>query len=181
VLLFFGFVREYKGLRYLLEALPDVLKTVNVTLLVVGEFWKDKAVYLNLIRELNVEEHVIVIDDYVPNEEVGLYFSAADLVIQPYVSATGSGIVQIAFGFEKPVIATRVGSLPEVVRDGSTGYLVSPAESTELAEAIIRFFQENRAAEFVANIQQEHYKFSWERLVNMLEACAATHRISSNV
>jgi len=105
-LLFFGFVRPYKGLNYLLEALPEVLKKFDVSLLVVGEFWKGKDDYLNQIRNLKLDGRVKVFDEYVPNERIGDYFCAADAVMLPYVSATGSGIAQVAFGFNKPVIAT---------------------------------------------------------------------------
>ena len=169
VLLFFGFIREYKGLRYLLDALPEVLSKVPVTLLVVGEFWKDKHYYLNLVDELRIGPHVIFVDEYISNEEVGKYFTTADLVVQPYVSATGSGIIQIAFGFHKPVIATWVGCLPDVVKDGETGYLVSPKSSSEIAKAIVTFFQKKQAKEFAENIEKENYRFSWDRLVNVIE------------
>jgi len=174
VLLFFGFVRDYKGLKYLLKAMPAVLSEVQVTLLVVGEFWDDKQGYLKLAEELGIESQVIFIDRYIANEEVGNYFSASDLVIQPYVSATGSGIIQIAFGFNKPVVATRVGSLPEVVDDGRTGYLVSPESSKELAEAIVTFFSHNKAHEFVRNISEANYRFSWDRIINVIESLAGS-------
>ena len=170
IILFFGFIREYKGLKYLIKALPEVLSNINVTLLVVGEFWKDKDEYVHLIEELKIEKNTILVDEYVPNEEVGLYFSAADLVVQPYVSATGSGIIQIAFGFNKPVIATEVGCLPEVVQDGKTGYLVPPESSHDLAKAIIMFFQDGNIKEFNNNIRQENYKFSWDRMVETIES-----------
>jgi len=172
VLLFFGFIRNYKGLKYLLEAMPKVLSEVPVTLLVVGEFWKDKSYYLKLVEKLEITPHVIFVDKYVPNEDVGKYFSAADLVVQPYVSATGSGIIQIAFGFHKPVIASRVGCLPEVVEDGRTGYLVAPKSSNDIAEAIIRFFQNGNADEFRNNVTRQNYKFSWDRMVDVIEQIA---------
>lgn len=169
IILFFGFVREYKGLKYLIKALPEVLSEITVTLFIVGEFWQDKEEYLYLIDNLGIKENIIIIDDYIPNEEVGFYFSAADLVVQPYTSATGSGIVQMAFGFNKPVVATMVGCLPEVVEGGKTGYLVQPRSSQELAEAIIKYFQENNAEQFKKNIEQESYKFSWDRMVDDIE------------
>lgn len=169
VILFFGFVREYKGLKYLLEAVPEVLNIIPVTLLVVGEFWKDKDYYLNLIEELGIKANVIFVDEYVPNEEVGEYFNVADLVVQPYISATGSGIIQIAFGFHRPVISTRVGCLPEVVDDGKTGYLVSPKSSSEIATAIIKFFESKKKAEFRENIKKDNYRFSWDRMVDVIE------------
>ena len=169
VILFFGFVREYKGLKYLIRALPKVLSEITVTLLIVGEFWKDKDEYLYLIDNLGIKENIIIIDDYIPNEEVGFYFSAADLVVQPYTSATGSGIVQMAFEFNKPVIATMVGCLPEMVENGKTGYLVHPRSSQELAIAIVKYFRENNAEQFKKNIEQQRHKFSWDRMVDDIE------------
>ncbi len=168
-LLFFGFVREYKGLKYLLAAMPEILQQVPVTLLVVGEFWKDKAGYLDVIRELGIADNVKIVDEYIPNEAVGKYFTAADLVVQPYVSATGSGVVQVAYGFERPVVATDVGCLPEIVENGKTGYVVPPADSQAIADAVVSFFREGRADEFQDNIRAIQYRFSWENLVDGVE------------
>jgi len=156
----------------LIEALPMVLSGIKVTLLVVGEFWKDKDQYLRLFKELKVDDKVIVIDKYVPNEEVGRYFACADLVVQPYVSATGSVVIQTAFGFNKPVIATNVGSLTEVVEDGKTGYLVPPKSPIELADAILKFFEKGKYREFSDNIKKGQYRFSWERMVDAIEELA---------
>lgn len=172
VILFFGFIREYKGLKYLLRSLPEVLSKVEITLLVVGEFWKDKNEYISLINRLGIEKHVVFIDEYIPNEEVGKYFGIADLVVQPYVSATGSGVIQIAFGFNKPVVATKVGSLTEVIEDGKTGYLVPPRTTHELAQAIINFFCDDNRQVFCENIKKEQYKFSWDRMVDVIEDLA---------
>ena len=172
IILFFGFVREYKGLKYLIKSLPEVLSKRNITLLIVGEFWKDKDEYLHLINDLGIKDKIIIVDEYVPNEDVGFYFSAADLVVQPYISATGSGIIQIAFGFNKPVVATNVGCLPEVVEDGKTGYLVPPKDSHDLAKAIIKFFQEGNSREFSQNVEKDKYKFSWDRMVDVIEELA---------
>ncbi len=128
MLLFFGFVREYKGLKYLLLAMRQILEAFpEVRLYVVGDFGKDKEDYLALIRQEKLEAHVRIRDGYVPDAEVEPYFAGCDLVVLPYVSATPSGIVQIAYGFGKPVVVTRVGGLPEVVQDGETGYAVEHA------------------------------------------------------
>ena len=180
VILFFGFVREYKGLRYLIEALPQVLSKIEVTLLVVGEFWGDKDKYLRLIKDKDVESAVVVVDKYVPNEEIRSYFSAADLVVQPYISATGSGVIQTAFGFDKPVIATKVGSLPEVIEDGKTGYLVPPRDPDELAQAILRFFREQKSEEFINNIKKEQHRFSWETMVAVIESLVVNYHADRN-
>jgi glycosyltransferase involved in cell wall biosynthesis len=172
VILFFGFVRPYKGLRYLILALPEVLAKVKVTLLVVGEFWKDKEEYLSLIQSLHLENRVMLVDEYIRNEDVKGVFSAADLVVQPYVSATGSGVIQTSFAFNKPVIATKVGSLPEIIVDGKTGYIVPPKSPKDLAEAIIRFFHERKGKIFSENIDKAKYKFSWDKIIDCIEELA---------
>lgn len=170
VLLFFGFVREYKGLKHLLEAMPEVTKKLSdVKLLIVGDFAGDKEEYCKRISELNIEQYIEIHDGYIPDHEVEKFFMASDLVVLPYESATQSGIVQIAYSFEKPVIATNVGGLPEVVIDGKTGYIVKPKNSTALAASIIRFFEERRAESFADGIKSEAYKYSWERMVGVIE------------
>ncbi len=171
VLLFFGFVREYKGLKYLLKAIPQVMGKIDAHLLVVGEFWDDKLSYLKLIEELGIAPAVTIIDRYIPNEELGLYFSAADVVVLPYVDATQSGVTQLAYGFEKPVITTLVGGIPEVVKDGETGMIVPPEDSEALGEAIARYFEEDLGARFTLNIraQVQGGTFSWKGLVRLIE------------
>ena len=173
VVLFFGFVRDYKGLSYLLQAMPAILNRVPVQLLIVGEFWKDKGKYLAMIRKLGIAGQVHIFDSYIPNEAVGMYFSAADLVVQPYVSATGSGVVQLAYGFEVPVIASNVGCLPEVVEHGKTGYVVPPASPEALTEAVVSFFKEEKAEAFRQNIRAANYRFSWDNLVDGIEELVA--------
>ena len=169
ILLFFGLIRRYKGLPQLLEALPLVLKRLNCTLIVVGEFYDEKDRCLNLINAMGIAGKVQVIDRFIPDNEVSLYFSAADLVVLPYASATQSAIVPIAFAFERPVLATRVGGLPEAVRDGETGLLVEPHNPAALAEAIIRFFDEQMEPAFRRNILLRQ-AFSWKELASALEA-----------
>jgi glycosyltransferase involved in cell wall biosynthesis len=171
VLLFFGFVREYKGLKYLLKAMPQVMDRIDAHLLVVGEFWDDKSPYLKLIEELGITQAVTIVDRYIPNEELGLYFSAADVVVLPYVDATQSGVTQVAYGFEKPVITTSVGGIPEVVKDGETGLIVPPQDSEALGGALVRYFEEDLGARFTPNIRAEVQggAFSWEGLVRLIE------------
>jgi glycosyltransferase involved in cell wall biosynthesis len=169
VILFFGYVRRYKGLHILLDAMPAILESVNVKLLVVGEFYDDEQKYRQQIAEKNLGERVFVHSDYVPNEEVSRYFSAADVVVLPYVSATQSGIVQIAYQFDKPVIATDVGGLAEVVLNERTGFIVKPEAPEEVANAVIRFYKEGREPEFVHNVSVEKKKYSWENLVQAIE------------
>ncbi|PWB79350.1 MAG: glycosyl transferase [Candidatus Methylomirabilota bacterium] len=170
-LLFFGLIRRYKGLPCLLDAMPHVLQQIDCTLLVVGEFYDGKDRCLQLINELGLASKVRIIDRFVPDEEVSLYFSAADLVVLPYESATQSAIVPIAYAFERPVVATRVGGLPEAVRDGETGFLVEPRNPAALAKAIIRFYEEDMAGTFRRHILQQQH-LSWGELAATLEAAA---------
>ena len=174
VILFFGYVRRYKGLHILLDAMPGILKTLRVRLLVVGEFYDDEKKYRQQIEANQLESDVAVYSSYVPNEEVGRYFSAADVVVLPYVSATQSGIVQIAYQFDKPVIATDVGGLSEVVLNNRTGYIVKPESPEDVAGAVARFYQEGREEEFVRNIREEKKKYSWENLVHAIETLAGS-------
>jgi len=169
-ILFFGFIRPYKGLNYLLEAMPLIIEHVDVNLLIVGEFWEGEKECLEQIKKLEIEENIRIINKYVPNEEVGSYFAAADLVVLPYVSATGSGIVQAAFGCNKPVISTNVGCLPEVINDKKTGYLIAPRDSMAIADAVVSFYKEGKEKEFVDNIIKENWRFSWDRIVDTIES-----------
>lgn len=170
MLLFFGFVREYKGLKYLLKALPPVKQRISeVKLWVVGDFGESKEEYLKLIADSSLQNNIIIVDGYVPDKEVEKYFAATDLVVLPYISATQSGIVQIAYGFEKPVIVTNVGGLPEVVKDGKTGYVVNKESERELAEAIVKFFSLDSAEEFADHIRDSAKEFSWETMVERIE------------
>ncbi|MDD5559218.1 glycosyltransferase [Candidatus Methylomirabilis sp.] len=173
-LLFFGLIRRYKGLPGLLQAMPRILQSLDCTLLVVGEFYEGKDHCLELIGNLGLASRVRVVDRFVPDNEVGLYFSAADLVVLPYESATQSAIVPIAYAFERPVLATRVGGLPEAIRDGETGILVEPRNSTALAEAIIRFYKEDVGSIFRRHILKQQH-FSWGELAIALEAAATSH------
>lgn len=170
ILLFFGFVRKYKGLKYILEAMPEIHKSIKkCKLLIVGDFWEeDKKEYLHQIDLYNINNQVEIYDGYIPDDEVEKYFAASDLVVLPYESATQSGIVQIAYGFNIPVIATRVGGLPEVITDNKTGYLIEPKDTEELAKKIITFFTEDKAQEFEKYIKEEAYRFSWERMEKVI-------------
>ena len=166
IILFFGFVREYKGLKYLIKAMPQVVNRFpEAQLMIVGDFGDDKETYMQLIRETGVSDNIHVYAGYIPDREVENYFFAADLAALPYISATQSAVVQMAYGFNKPVIATNVGGLPDVIDDGKTGYLTEPENSEQLAEAIIRFYEENREADFSENVRREAFRFSWDRMV----------------
>jgi len=176
VILFFGIVRPYKGLRDLIEAAPRVLTRVDATVLVVGEFWGQRKEYDALIERLEMEERVRIVDSYVPNEDVEMYFAAADLVALPYRSATGSGVIQIAYGFDKPVVATTVGCLPEVVEDGLTGYLVPPRDPDAFAQAIVKFFTQAESDRMSQAIAERSERFSWEHMANTIVSLADERR-----
>ncbi len=169
IILFFGFVRPYKGLEYLLEAIPTITQDVDVQLLIVGEFWEGEEKYRTHIERLGIGKKIRIVNRYVPNEEVGAYFAAADLVVLPYTSATGSGIVQAAFGCHKPVVSTNVGCLPEMIDHEKTGYVIPAENSQAIAESVVAFYQEEREQEFVENIIRGKEKFSWERMVETIE------------
>lgn len=168
-ILYFGLVRQYKGVKHLIEALPDILAERNCHLLIVGEFYDDKAQYVHAIDEAGVAESVTVIDQYVPNEEVAKYFRSADVVVLPYTSATQSGIVQIAFGLATPVITTNVGGLPEAVDHGKTGLIVEPANSSELADAVLRYYRDGLEEGFREEIKRQAKRFDWQEELQFLE------------
>jgi glycosyltransferase involved in cell wall biosynthesis len=173
VILFFGFVRPYKGLKTLIHALPLVKKSVPIHLVIAGEFYEDEKKYRLMIHDLGMDTDVTIRSDYIPQPDVGKYFSACDCVVLPYTSATQSGIVQIAYQFDRPVIVTNVGGLSEVVLDGITGYTVPSDNPTALAEAIIKFYMENKESEFVQNVEKEKQKYSWDAMVSAIEELAS--------
>lgn len=169
VLLFFGYVRDYKGLDVILDAMPAILEKMRVRLLVVGEFYNNEQQYRDQVTRLGIGDAVIFHSDYVANEEVGAYFSAADLLTLPYKSATQSGIIQIAYNFHRPVIATDVGGLGEVIVDGRTGAIVPPEQPAALAEAVLSFFDGNRFDEYRAAVIEEKKKYSWDHMAEGIE------------
>jgi glycosyltransferase involved in cell wall biosynthesis len=172
-ILFFGFVRNYKGLPYLIRALPLILARFKVRLLIVGEFWEDKKRYLRLIRELDMQDLVTVIDRYVPNEDLPVYFHASDLVILPYTSVTGSGLLQLAFAFGRPVVTTAIGDFPEIVEDRKTGFLVAPRSPREIADAVVDFYESHSGEAMTERIKKEQARFSWDRLIRAVEGFVA--------
>ena len=169
VLLFFGLIRPYKGLGYLIEAMPQVLKSLDCSLLVAGEFYDEKTKYTKLIDAHQLGPHVRLEDKYISNEEVAVYFAAADVVVLPYVEASQSGIVPIAYSFNTPVISTRVGGLPEAVIDGQTGFLVDPGSSERLAETILRYYQGGYEQEFRDGIRACAKRFDCEEEIRNIE------------
>lgn len=169
ILLFFGFVRKYKGLKHIISALPEIIKQVdNIKLYIVGDFDGDKEQYLEQIEKKKVKGSVRIFDGYIPDNEVEKFFASCDLVVLPYESATQSGIVQIAYGFRKPVVVTNVGGLPEVVENKKTGYVVEAGDDSQLAKAVTSFFSEHKAEEFEKNVIQEEYRYSWDRMTEVV-------------
>jgi glycosyltransferase involved in cell wall biosynthesis len=142
VLLFFGYIRKYKGLDIALQALPKVLKQIpNAKLLVVGESYEPWPEYQKLIDELKLGAYVKVVSEYVANEAIGTYFNASDVVLLPYRTATQSGILNIAYGFSKPVVATNVGGFSEFIEPDKTGVLVQHVDAMEFADGIVKWHQ----------------------------------------
>jgi len=169
-ILFFGFIREYKGLDILLEAMADNrIRNSGIKLLVAGEFYSNSKVYFEIIEKHQLQNQVIMSNDFIPDSEVYKYFSACDIVVQPYKSATQSGVTQIAYNFNKPMIITNVGGLEEFVPDGKVGYIVEP-NSNDVADAILRFYTEGKENELTKNVENEKVKFSWNTwVVRLLE------------
>jgi len=167
-ILFFGMIRKYKGLDLLLKGFAQSkFKQQNVKLIIAGEYYEEEQQYLDLINELDIKDSVININQYIPNNEVANYFSAADLVAQTYHTATQSGITQIAYHFKKPMLVTNVGGLPEIVPHNKVGYVVDK-EPKEVANAIDDFFINDRAKTFEKNIEEEAKKYAWSYFVEAL-------------
>lgn len=169
--LFFGFIREYKGLDLLLDAMSDPrLRELDVKLLVAGEFYGDPKPYHEQIARLGIGERVVLKTDFIPDSEVNRCFSVADVVAQPYRSATQSGVSQIAYHFEKPMVVTNVGGLPEIVPDGKAGFVVEP-DGKAIADALVRYFsdEETWRERLTAGVRDEKQKYGWDKLVAAID------------
>jgi hypothetical protein len=170
VALFFGFVRPYKGLDDVLAALARVrAQGLDLRLVVAGEFWDDVARCRARAQELGVAEAALIVNRYIPNEEVPRYFAAADVVVLPYREATQSGIAAMAYGFGRPVVATSAGGLADAVLDGVTGLLVPPSDPEALAAALVRFFREGWGERLAEGVAKHRETISWEGLVRVFE------------
>ncbi len=169
-ILFFGFIREYKGLDLLIKAFADErFRKLPVKLLIAGEFYIDGKPYLDLIESLGLGGNIVLRTEFIENSEIVNYFCASDIVAQPYKDATQSGVTQIAYHFEKPMLTTNVGGLSEMVTDGKVGYVVAP-DANEINEALLRFFTENKENEFAANAAIEKKRFSWDILLENIDS-----------
>jgi glycosyltransferase involved in cell wall biosynthesis len=163
--LFFGFIRKYKGLDLAIRAFAEWRNQLpNKKLIIAGEFYGDADFYYSIAEELGIKEDIIWHTDFIPDSKVKNYFSACDLVLQPYYSATQSGVTQIAYQFEVPMIVTKVGGLPELVQHGKTGYLVEQ-DPKEIAQHVVQFYEKGRSA-FDADMKKAKEQFSWKSLVN---------------
>ena len=168
-LLFFGFVRKYKGLDLMLQAMSDKrIKDLGVKLIVAGEFYDNVDYYLDLMKELGIEKNIILRSDFIDEKDVKNYFCASDMITQTYRTATQSGVTQIAYHFERPMLVTDVGGLAEIVPHKKVGYVTSQ-NPTEIADAIDDFYLNKREKEFEKNTSFEKMRFSWQSLVNAIE------------
>ena len=170
LLLFFGYIRKYKGLDILLKAMPALIRyDEEIRLLVVGESYDDIAVYTSLIKELGIEKQVKLINTFVPNEEVSKYYLPADLVILPYRSATQSGILNVAYGFGKPVLVTDVGGLAAFVDEEKTGLVVQPESPEAIVAGVQRYYELKDQVDFLGHIQAKNKENLFYKIPDMLQ------------
>jgi glycosyltransferase involved in cell wall biosynthesis len=163
-MLFFGLVRAYKGLDLLLDAFGKVKDQLpNLRLIIAGEFYEDEAKYRAQIERLGLKERVVVRNEFVPDADLRKYFGAADLIVQPYKTATQSGVTQVAFHFEKPMLVTNVGGLGEIVHDHQMGYACDPKPES-IAEDLLDYFTNSRQTDYTAYLQKEKNKYAWSNL-----------------
>lgn len=171
IILFFGIVRKYKGLSLLLNAIAQMENKTQLKVVVAGEFYEDQQPYLQQIEDLGLTDNVIIHAGFVDKNLVKHYFSAADIVAQPYLSATQSGVTQIAYHFNTPMLVTNVGGLPEMVPHNKVGY-VAEVNPASVAKHLTAFFQQKKASEFEENITEEKKRFSWRFFANEIQKIA---------
>ena len=168
-MLFFGIIRKYKGLDILLEAFADErLQNKNLKLIVAGEFYEDEKPYLDLIDKYNLSESVILAANFIPDNDVVNYFCAVDIIVQPYRNATQSGVTQIAYHFEKPMLVTDVGGLKEIVPHGKVGYVCEPT-SGSVVDAILDFYNNDKEQQFIQGVIDEKNKYSWSKMIENIK------------
>lgn len=170
--LFFGFIRDYKGLDLLLEAFADKRFAVpHLKLIIAGEFYSDPKPYLDLIQKLKLKDRVILRTDFIPDDMVRYYFCAADVVAQPYKHATQSGVTQICYHFNRPMLVTNVGGLPEIVPHNKVGYIAEPNVDS-IAFYLHKFFTEHKEYAFRDNIKKEKEKYLWSKMLEAVKKVA---------
>ena len=169
-LLFFGFVRKYKGLDIMLEVMADKrIQDLGVKLIVAGEFYDNKEEYIAQINSLNISDYVILRTDFILEDQVKDYFCASDMITQTYRTATQSGVTQIAYHFERPMLVTNVGGLAEIVPHNKVGY-VCDIDTKQIADYIVEFYTENKEKEFSDNTKEEKKRFTWKVLVEGIDS-----------
>lgn len=167
-ILFFGFIRDYKGLDLLLKALSlESLKKMPVKAIIAGEFYCNSEPYFKLIEELGLGEKIIMQNSFIADHEVNNFFCAADIIVQPYKHATQSGVTQIGYHFEKPILVTDVGGLGEIIPNQKVGYVVKP-EPESIANALVDFYSNKRQTEFELNLKEEKKKFAWNKMTEAI-------------
>ena len=172
IILFFGFIRKYKGLDILLEAI-NILKqhsTLNIKLLIAGEFYEDRKLYDEIIQKNNLQSQIILRTNFIADSEVKYYLSAADFVIQPYRNATQSGVTPLAYHFEKPMLVTNVGGLPSLVPDKKVGLVAEP-NAQSIAKKILELYDFGEEF-FLPSLREEKKKYSWSILVDTIKQLA---------
>jgi glycosyltransferase involved in cell wall biosynthesis len=174
VILFFGFIRKYKGLDILLQAFKSAIEEqpgLNLRLLIAGEFYDDENTYQEIINREGLRDYLILKTEYIPQSEVKYYFCASDVVVQPYRNATQSGVTPLAYHFEKPMIVTNVGALADYVPHERSGLVTQP-DVPSLAMAILRYFELGEQY-FIPHLRKEKQQYSWKNLVNAILALGA--------
>jgi glycosyltransferase involved in cell wall biosynthesis len=175
IILFFGFIRKYKGLDILLEAM-NILKTNqqpearNLKLLIAGEFYEDRKLYDDIIEKYQLQSNIILRTNFIADSEVKYYLSAADFVIQPYRNATQSGVTPLAYHFEKPMLVTNVGGLPSLVPNGKVGLVAEP-DAEDIAKKILELYSLGEEY-FLPHLLEEKKKYSWSILVETIKQLA---------
>ena len=168
-LLFFGLVRAYKGLDILIDAFADErLRKYPVKLLIAGEFYDDPKSYLEQIEKHGLSDLIIIKNQYISDNEVKYYFNISDIVVQPYKSATQSGVTQVAYHFEKPMLVTNVGGLGEIIPNGKVGYVVEP-KPLSVANALVDFYENERYDAFVEGVKEEKKKYQWSNMTDAIK------------
>jgi len=170
IILYFGIIRDYKGFDILLNAISKLKNTeLDFHLLAGGECYGSDEKYIQLISNLDISDYITWHNKYIPDTELSNYFSAADVVALPYLTASQSGVTQMAYSYDLPVVVTKVGGLPEIVDEGQSGITIEPGNPTELAKILEENLKAGTFLEMTTYIKKFKKKFSWENFVNGIE------------